>query len=145
VKKSNGGLCLSISYCGLNNVTPKNSYPLLLIADLFDRLGKACIYTHLDLPDAYHLVHFKEGDEWKTTFCCKFGSFEYKVITSGLTIALAAFQSFMGDEFVDIYLDDILIYSVDPANHNDHICHILDHLVQHGLVVHPKKCSYLTK
>jgi hypothetical protein len=149
VKKPNGGLRLCINYRGLNNVTRKDSYPLPLIADLFDRLGKARIYTRLDLPDAYHLVRIKEGDEWKTTFHCKFGSFEYNVIPFGLTNAPAAFQSFMNDifanvrdDFVVVYLDDILIYSEDPAKHDDHVCLLLDRLIQHGLAVRPEKCSF---
>jgi hypothetical protein len=83
-----------------NNVTHKNSYPLPLIANLFNGLRKACIYTPLDLPDKSHLVCIKEGGEWKTTFCCKFGSFEYNV-PFGLTNAPAAFQSFMNDIFAD--------------------------------------------
>jgi hypothetical protein len=46
VKKPNGGLGLCIDYRGLNNITCKDSYPLSLIADLFDRLGKARIYMY---------------------------------------------------------------------------------------------------
>jgi hypothetical protein len=74
---------------------PQNSYPLQLITDLFDCLGKAHIYTRLDLLDAYHLVRIKAGDEWKTTFRCKFWSFKFIVILIlfGLTNAPAAFQS----------------------------------------------------
>jgi hypothetical protein len=147
VKKPNGGLCLCIDYHGLNNVTCKDSYTLPLITDLFNCLGKACIYTHLDLPDAYHLVRIKAGDEWKTTFCCKFGSFEYNVIPFGLTNAPAAFQSFMNnifvdvcDEFVVVYLNNILIYSDDPSKHDDHVHLVLERLIQHSLIVRPEKC-----
>jgi hypothetical protein len=118
---------------------------LPLIANLFDHLGKACIYTCLNLPDAYHLVCIKEGDEWKMTFHCKFGYFEYNVIPFELTNSLAAFQSFMNnifadvqDEFVAVNLNDILIYSEDPTKHDDHVGVILDHLIQHDLVLHPK-------
>jgi hypothetical protein len=81
-------------------------------------------------------VHIKAGDEWKTTFCCKFGSFEYNVIPFGLTNAPTAFQSFMNDifadirdEFVVVYLDDILIYSDDPSKHDDHVRLILERLI----------------
>jgi hypothetical protein len=149
VKKPNGGLRLCIDYRGLNNITRKDSYPLPLIADLFDRLRKARIYTRLDLPDAYHLVRIKEGDEWKTTFRCKFGSFEYNMIPFGLTNAPAAFQSFMNDifanvqdDFVVVYLDNILIYSEDPAKHDDHVRLVLERLIQHGLADCPEKCSF---
>jgi hypothetical protein len=77
------------------------------------------------------------------------GSFEYNVIPFGLTNAPAAFQSFMNDIFADVrddfvvvYLDDILIYSEDPVKHDDHVCLVLECLIQHGLAVHPEKCSF---
>ena len=68
VKKPNGGFRLCIDYRGLNSITKKNRYPLPLLQDMIDKLSKASIFTHLDLPDAYHLVRIKEGDEWKTAF-----------------------------------------------------------------------------
>jgi hypothetical protein len=118
VKKPNGELRLCIDYQGLNNITHKNSYPLPLIADLFDCLGKARIYTSLDLPNVYHLVCIKEGDEWKM-IRCKFGSFEYNIIPFGLT------NTDVRDNFVVVYLDNILIYSEDPAKHDYHVCLVL--------------------
>ena len=52
-----------------------------------------------------------------------YGSFEWLVIPFGLTKAPAAFQRFMNNIFSDmldvhviIYLDDILVYSNDPAD-----------------------------
>jgi hypothetical protein len=94
-------------------------------------------------------VRIKAGDEWITTFRCKFGSFEYNVIPFGLTNTPAAFQSFMNDifadvldEFVVVYLDDILIYSDDPSKHDDHVRLMLERLIQHGLVERPEKCSF---
>jgi hypothetical protein len=81
-------------------------------------------------------------------FSCNFSSFEYNIISFGLTNAPAAFQSFMNDifpdvrdDFVVVYLDDILIYSEDPAKH-DHLRLVLECLIQHGLAVRPKKCSF---
>jgi hypothetical protein len=65
-------------------------------------------------------------------FLCKFSSFEYNVIPFGLTNASATFQSFMNDifadvrdEFIVVYLDNILIYSEDPTKHHDHVCLLL--------------------
>jgi hypothetical protein len=118
VPKPNGGLCLCVDYRRLNDITKKNAYPLPLISDLIDRIAEACIYSRLDLPDAYHLVRIREGNEWKTAFRCKFSSFQYNVVAFGLSNAPATFQSFMYNifkdmcnEFLVIYLDDLLIYS----------------------------------
>ena len=67
-KKKDSSLRLCIDFCGLNEITKKDHYPLPLIADLLDTPGKARIYTKIDLQHAYHLVCIAEGDEWKTTF-----------------------------------------------------------------------------
>ena len=149
VKKPNGGLCLCVDYCGLNAITKKNSYPLPLISDLFDQLRTARRFTRLDLPDAYHLVRIKQGDEWKTAFRSKFGTFQYNVVSFGLSNAPSAFQFFMNDilkeylgKFVAVYLDDILIYSNDPADHDEHVRLVLQVLSRHSLVVNPAKCSF---
>src|SRR6266481_3366227 len=106
----------------------KDQYPLLLISDLLDALHKAHIYTKIDLWHAYHLVRIAAGDKWKTVFCTRYGSFEWKVMPEGLTNAPVGFQRFMNDIFADmidisvvVYLDDILVYSDDPKQHTAHV------------------------
>ncbi len=80
----------------------------------------------------YHLVWIADGDEEKTTFYMCYGSFEWLVIPEGLTNAPASFQWFMNDVFSDmidvsivVYLNDILIYSDNPADHRKHIKEVL--------------------
>ena len=149
VPKPNGGLRLCIDYRGLNAITKRNRYPLPLGSDLLDKLASARFFTHLDLPDAYHLLRIKSGDEWKTAFRTKFGSFQYQVVSFGLTNAPSAFQYFLNDVFSDylgnfviIYLDDILIYSTDEATHEQHVKLVLDRLCSHHLQLRPEKCTF---
>ncbi|RVW66305.1 Transposon Ty3-I Gag-Pol polyprotein [Vitis vinifera] len=66
-KKHDGSLRMCIDYQALNKVTVKNKYPILLIADLFDQLGRARYFTKLDLRLGYYQVRITEGDEPKTT------------------------------------------------------------------------------
>ena len=84
---NNGTLQLCVDYRGLNKITKKDRYPLPLISDLLSTAGKARIYTTLDLRHAYHLVRITEGDEWKTAFRTRYGSFEWLVMPFGLTNA----------------------------------------------------------
>src|SRR5271168_3960844 len=128
IKKKDRSLCLCVDFRGLNRITKKDRYPLPFISDLLTTAGKARIYTTLDLRHAYHLVRITEGDEWKTAFRTRYGSFEWLVMPFGLTNAPAAFQRFMNNIFIDlldvyviIYLDDILIFSDDPSQHSAHV------------------------
>ena len=43
-------------------------FPIPHITDLFDRLGKATVFSSIDLSHAYHKVCIREGDEHKTAF-----------------------------------------------------------------------------
>ena len=76
-KKPDGSLRLCVDYRGLNNLTIKNRYPLPLIGESLDRLGRAKRFTQLDLSSAYHRMRIKEGDEWKTAFQTRYGHIEY--------------------------------------------------------------------
>src|SRR5262249_3265007 len=135
VKKKDGSLRLCVDFRGLNRITKKDRYPLPLISDLLDAPRKARIYSKIDLRHAYHLVRIAEGDEWKTAFRTRYGSFEWCVMPFGLSNAPAAFQRFMNNVFADmldicvvVYLDDILIYSDTPELHQQHVLEVLARL-----------------
>jgi hypothetical protein len=138
-----------VDYCGLNKITKKDRYPLPLISDLLDAPQKACTYTKIDLRHAYHLVRITEGEEWKTAFRTRYGSFEWLVMPFGLSNAPAAFQCFMNNIFGDlldvcviVYLDDILIYSDDMSQHKKHVKEVLRRLRKHGLYANARKCEF---
>ena len=121
-KKQDGSLRLCVDYRGLNNITIKNQYPLPLVDESLDRLGRAKRFTQLDLTSAYHQIRIKEGDEWKIAFRTWYGHFEYQVMPFGLTNAPGSFQGYVNkilaeklDIFVIVYLDDIFIYTKDPG------------------------------
>ena len=148
-KKKDGGLRLCIDFRGLNKITKKDRYPLPFISDLLTTAGKARVYTTLDIRHAYHMIRIAEGDEWKTAFRTRYGTFEWLVMPFGLTNAPAAFQRYMNDIFSDlldvyviIYLDDILIYSDDPAKHSEHVREVLRRLRKNGLFARPDKCRF---
>ena len=128
VKKKDGSLRLCVDFRALNKVTKKDRYSLPLISDLLDAPSRASVYTKLDLRHAYHLVRIAEGDEWKTAFRTRYGSFEWLVMPFGLTNAPAAFQRFINSVFSDlldvcviVYLDDVLIFSDSLEQHHEHV------------------------
>ena len=149
IKKKDGSLRLCVDYRALNSITKKDRYPLPLTADLLDAPRRARVYTKIDLRTAYHLLRVAEGDEWKTAFRTRYGSYEWLVVVEGLTNAPAAFQHFMNDIFSDmldvsviVYLDDILIYSDNIEEHKKHVREVLRRLRKHGLYAKPEKCSF---
>jgi len=104
VKKKDGKLRLSDDYRALNEVTTKDQHPLPLISEALDRLGGAKYFTKLDIKDAYHDSRMREGDQWKTTFSTKLGTYEYLVMPFGLCNAPAAFQRW-SNEVLMKYMD----------------------------------------
>jgi len=139
VKKKDGKLRLCVDYRALNYVTKKDRYPLPLIGEALDRLRTAKYYTKLDIKDAYHNVRIKEGDEWKTTFTTKYGTYEYLVMPFGLTNAPAAFQRWIDrtlQSYIDIccivYLDDVLIYSDSLEQHQKDVAAIIPAIRKQG-------------
>ena len=92
VKKNDGKLRLCVDYRALNHVTKKDRYPLPLIGEVLDWLQNAKYFTKLDIKDAYHNVRIRKGDEWKTTFTSKLGTYKYQVMPFGLCNTPATFQ-----------------------------------------------------
>ncbi len=144
------GLCgPCIDYRGLNSITVKNTYPLPLMSSAFERLQGASIFTKLDLRNAYHLVRIRQGDEWKTAFNTPRGHFEYLVMPFGLSNSPAVFQALvndvlrdMVDQFIYVYLDDILIFSTSLQEHVQHVRRVLQRLLENGLFVKAEKCEF---
>ena len=141
VGKKDGSLRPCIDYSPLNEITIKNRYPLPLMTSVFDQLQQAKVFTKLNLHNAYHLVRIREGDERKTGFNTPSGHYEYCVMPFGLTNAPAVFQAMINDvlrdfldQFVYVYLDDILIYSPDLATHQDHVTQVLNRLLEKSTV-----------
>ncbi|XP_047267518.1 uncharacterized protein LOC124897941 [Capsicum annuum] len=147
-KKKGGTLRLCIDYHALNKVTVKNKYLIPLIADLFDRLGQAKVFTKMDLRKGYYQVRIAEGDEAKMTCVTRYGSYEWMVMPFGLTNAPVTFFTLMNrifqpylDQFLVIYLDDIVVYSSSMEKHVRHLQLVFNVLRENELCVKREKCT----
>jgi hypothetical protein len=147
--KANGELRLCVDYRGLNAITIKNRYPLPLVGEILDRLSGAKIFTKIDIKNAYYRIRIRKGDEWKTAFRTRYGLYEYLVMPFGLTNAPASFQAYIQEvlrEFLDVtvivFMDDILVFSADPAKHSEHVREVLQALLTAGLYANLDKCLF---
>ena len=148
-KKKGKTLRLCIDYRQLDRVTIKNQYPLPRIDDLFDQLRGARVYSKIDLRTGYHQLRVRDTDIPRTAFRIRYGHFEFTVMPFGLTNALAAFMDLMHrmfqpylDQFLVVFVDDILIYSQSEWEHEYHLRIVLQLLRDHQLYTKFSKCEF---
>jgi len=126
----------------------KNRYPLPLIADILDGIGKRKVFMKLDLRWGYNNIRIKEGDEWKVVFIMHIGAYEPTVMYFGLTNFPTTFQTMMNNLFWDLinqgdtitFIDDILIATNTEEGHDKLVEEVLRRLEKNNLFVKLEKC-----
>ncbi|KAI5151537.1 hypothetical protein ENBRE01_2203 [Enteropsectra breve] len=149
VPKKDGRKRLCIDYRAINDITTRDAYPLPRIDEILDTLSGASVYTNLDATSGYHQIPVAKDDINKTAFQTRSGLYEYTRMPFGLSNAPAAFQRAMDElfkeekgKFVQIYLDDIIVYSKTKEDHEQHLKTILAKLKEGGLILNQEKCNF---
>ncbi|CAA0827382.1 Unknown protein, partial [Striga hermonthica] len=151
VKKKDGSMRMCIDYQDLNRLTVKNKYLLPRIKDLFDQLRGASVFSKIDLRSGYHQLKIREADVAKTAFRTRYGHYEFVVMPFGLSNAPAVFMDLMNrvfhpflDQFVIVFINDILVYSSSPEQHEEHLRTVLETLRREKLYANRKGKGELT-
>ncbi|KAL0154173.1 hypothetical protein M9458_050520 [Cirrhinus mrigala] len=126
LSKKDGGLRPCIDYCQLNSQIKQQPYPLPLVPAALEEPRGAQVFTKLDLRSAYNLVRIRAGDECPSVF---------------QTFINEVFREFL-HQFVVVYIDDILIYSRNLAEHRQHVQQVLHKLRDHSLYLELEKCEF---
>ena len=103
----------------------------------------------MDLRKGYYQVRIAEGDEPKTACVTRYGAFERFVMPFGLTNAPATFCTLMNeilhpylDQYLVVYLDDIVVYSSTLQEHVEHLKKVFKVLRENQLYVKREKCEF---
>nr|GEW95911.1 hypothetical protein [Tanacetum cinerariifolium] len=95
VKKKEGSFRMCIDYRELNKLTVKNRYPLPRIVNLFNQLQGSSVYAKIDLRTGCHQLCIREEDIPITAFRTRYGYYEFRLMSFGLTNAPAVFMDLM--------------------------------------------------
>nr|GEZ07479.1 putative reverse transcriptase domain-containing protein [Tanacetum cinerariifolium] len=129
----------------LEDVPVVQEFPKVFLEDL----SGSSVYSKIDLRSGYHQLRVREEDIPKTAFRTRYGHYEFQVMPFGLTSAPAVFMDLMNrvckpylDKFVIVFIDDILIYSKDEKEHEEHLKAILELLKKEELYAKFSKCEF---
>jgi hypothetical protein len=119
---------------------------------LFDQLKGAKVLSKIDLKSGYYQMRIKGQDVPKTAFRTRYGHFEFLVLPFGLTNAPTLFMDLMNrvfqpylDNFVVVFIDDILVYSKSYEEHEQHLRQTLQTLRNRQLYAKLDKCDFWLK
>jgi hypothetical protein len=105
----------------------------------------------MDGNAGYNKIFMAIEDISKTAFRCPFhiGLFEWIVMTFGLKNAGATYQRAMNyifheliSKIVKIYIDDVVIKSLNHDSHLEDVKRTLECTRKHGLKMNPNKCAF---
>jgi hypothetical protein len=94
-------------------------------------------------------MKIRPSDIPKMAFSTWYGLYEFTVMSFGLTNAPAYFMNLMNkvfmeylDKFVVVFIDDILIYSKNDSEHEEHLRMVLQKLWDNQLYAKFTKCDF---
>ena len=116
---------------------------------MFDQLRGEQVYSKIDLRTSYHKLRVREVDIPKMVFRTRYGLFEFTMMPFKLVNAPAAFMDLMHrvfqpylEQFVVVFVDDILIYSKWRRNMRCHLRIVIQTLSDHQLYAKFSKCEF---
>jgi len=149
ILKANKDLQFCVNYQKLNVIFKRNRYSLLLINEIIDKIMSCKHLTRLNIISVFNKLQMHFDNENYITFITALKAYKYKMLSFKLTNELIFFQQYMNDvlwdflnDFCQVYLDDILIYSKMRKKHRDHVKLVLRWLREAELQMNIQKCKF---
>ena len=117
-----------------------------------DQIGGCKVFSTIDLKSGYYQVRLQEHEVERTAFSTPWGLYEYLVMPFGLCNAPSVFQKAINHtlrpvigKFAVVYLDDILIYSKNDEEHEQHLREVLKLLRADGWFANGGKLNWFMR
>jgi Reverse transcriptase (RNA-dependent DNA polymerase)/RNase H-like domain found in reverse transcriptase/Retroviral aspartyl protease len=154
------GWRMVIDYRLLNAITVKYQFPMPRIDDVLDSLNGAKYFSACDATWGFWQLRLMPSDVPKTAFKTPSGLYQWRVLPFGLSNSPAIFQRTMSSffqkaytnpdgtvvtalgSFIQVYMDDLLIYSRTPEEHLAHLDFVFCTLRENQIFLNPKKCEF---
>ncbi len=150
--KANKDLWFCVNYWKLNVIFKRNRYSLSLIDEIIDKIVNCKHLTRLNIISIFNKLQMHFNSKNYITFIITLKAYKYKMLSFKLTNESIFFQQYMNDilwnflnDFCQVYLDDILIYSKIRKKHKDHVKLVLNWLCKAELQINIWKCKFNVK
>jgi hypothetical protein len=146
VWKKTGQIRLCVDFRALNRASVKDNFLLPNMEMILQQVAGSKMMSLLDGFSGYNQIKVKRIDKYKTTFTTRWGTFSYERMSFGLSNAGATFQRAMQldfddliDKIIQIYLDDLTVYSKTRSDHFDHLRKVFMRCRKFGISLNPSK------
>ncbi len=149
ILKANEDLWFCVNYWKLNVIFKRNRYSLSLIDEIIDKIVSCKHLTRLNIISAFNKLWMHFDNKNYITFITALEAYKYKMLSFKLTNESIFFQQYMNNilwdflnDFCQVYLDDILIYSKMRKKHRNHVKLVLRRLREAELQMNIRKCEF---
>ncbi len=150
--KANEDLRFCVNYQKLNVIFKRNKYSLSLINKIIDKIVNCKHLIRLNIISTFNKLQMHLNSKNYITFITALEAYKYKMLSFKLTNESTFFQQYMNNvlwdflnDFCQVYLDDILIYSKMRKKHRNHVKLVLSRLREAELQMNIQKCKFNVK